>query len=208
MMKQFLILIVSATAIVGCRPAEDESPLRIQRDQAVGRARAAEQQACDLAAANKALQEQLDEQVAGTPSDRKYAFTVESLEIASRSGGMDTDKKAGHDVVVVFLEPKDRDGATIKAAGTIRVQLFDLAAAEGHRLLTEKTITPSQCSGAFSDSLLAYHYRIDLPLKSPAHTELTLQAEFVDVLTGKPHRAQKAIRILPTPAPKGAKPKK
>ena len=121
---------------------------------------------------------------------------------------MDTDKKTGHDVVVVFLEPKDRDGATIKAAGSIRVKLFDLAAAEGNRLLAEKTITPSQCSDAFSDSLLAYHYRIDLPLESPKHTELTLHAEFVDVLTGKPHRAQKAIRILPKPAPVDAKPQK
>ena len=208
MMKKLLILIVTTTALVGCGPAVDESPLRIQRDEAVGRARAAEQQASDLAVANKALQEQLAGQVAGNPSDRKYAFTVESLEIASRSGGMDTDKKPGHDVVVVFLEPKDRDGATIKAAGTIRVKLFDLAADEGHRLLAEKTITPSQCSDAFSDSLLAYHYRIDLPLKSPAHTELTIQAEFVDVLTGKPHRAQKAIRVLPKPTPQNATPQK
>jgi hypothetical protein len=206
MMKYFLILIVIATAIVGCQPAEDESPLRMQRDEAVGRARAAEQQASDLAATNQALQEQLAAQVAGTPGDRKYAFTVESLEIASQSGGMDTDKKPGHDVVVVFLEPKDRDGATIKAAGTIRVQLFDLAAAEGKRLLAEKTIKPSQCSDAFSDSLLAYHYRIDLPLKSPVHTQLTIQAELVDVLTGKPHRAQKAIRIVPKPTPADAKP--
>jgi hypothetical protein len=110
--------------------------------------------------------------------------------------------------VVVFLEPKDRDGATIKAAGTIRVKLFDLAAAEGNRLLAEKIIKPSQCSDAFSDSLLAYHYRIDLPLKSPAHTELTIQAEFVDVLTGKPHRAQKAIRILPAPAVQSENPQK
>lgn len=200
MMKYFLILIVTATAIVGCQPAEDESPLRIQRDEAVGRARAAEQQACDLAAENQALQEQLAAQVAGAPGDRKYAFSVESLEIASRSGGMDTDKKTGHDVVVVFLKPKDRDGATIKAAGTIRVKLFDLAADEGNRLLAEKTINPSQCSDVFSDSLLTYHYRINLPLKSPKHTELTIQAEFVDVLTGKPHRAQKAIRIVPTAA--------
>ena len=54
---------------------------------------------------------------------------------------------------------------------------------------------------------MGYHYRVDLPLTSPpAHPELTLQVEFLDALTGRTFRAQKAITVELPPTPAGTNP--
>jgi hypothetical protein len=122
--------------------------------------------------------------------------TVEKIEIDRRSGGLDTDKKPGHDVIKLFLLPKDASGDTIKAAGEIKIQLFDLAGPEGENLFAEYAYDAEQAAEHFTAGMFAYHYSFDLTWPNPpAHSDLTLRVTFTDYLTGKTHAAQKLVQL-------------
>ena len=49
------------------------------------------------------------------------------IELERFSGSIDTDNKPGDDALLLYVQPVDRDGSIIKAAGSIKVTLFDLA---------------------------------------------------------------------------------
>jgi hypothetical protein len=53
-------------------------------------------------------------------------FTVDRIEIVSRSGGADFDGQPGDDGVVIYVRPLDADGDVLKAAGRFTIQLLDL----------------------------------------------------------------------------------
>ena len=185
-----------------CEPSGTScDPLRIQRDDALEQARKADLRVKRLAEENRRLREQVRNLRGGGVDPTKYAFVTEALDIGRYSGGLNTNDVPGHDAVVVYVEPKDRQGSTIKAAGDLRVRLFDLAEAEGKTLLADKHITATECEKHFHAGRLGYHYRVELPLTAPpAHPELTVQVEFLDALTGRTFRAQKAITVELPPA--------
>lgn len=130
-------------------------------------------------------------------------FTVESIELGGRTGGIDTDDEPGQDAIKVFLLPKDAAGHTIKAAGEATLQLFDLAGASGEERLSETTIPVEKIGDYWSSGFLSYHYSFELPLpQNLLSRTVTLRVEFTDYLTGRSFSAQKAIPLR-RPAPDG-----
>jgi hypothetical protein len=129
-------------------------------------------------------------------------FTVESLHIGRHTGGIDTDDKPGHDAIIVYLKPKDAQGATLKAAGSVKIQLFDLAAENGRRDLATWSFDVEEARGHYASGIMTDHYSFELPLEArPAHADLTLRAEFTDYLTGRTFDAQDTFTIKLPPAP-------
>lgn len=125
---------------------------------------------------------------------------VDGVEIGQHTGGLDADKQPGHELVKVFVLPRDSDGSVIKAAGSVTLQLYDLALPEDQTLLVENTIDVEDLSKHWSSGFMTYHYSFELPLPQPLqHEELTLRVAFTDYLTGRTHSAQKTISVaLPT----------
>ncbi len=125
---------------------------------------------------------------------------IERIALGSYTGGIDTDGKPGHDAIKVFLKPIDADGSVIKAAGSVKISLFDLSADEQEILLGECNWTPEELSKQWSSGLVAYHYSLICPLSSdgitaPVENGITVRVEFVDYVTGKTHTAQKLCKI-------------
>ncbi|MFB3891241.1 MAG: hypothetical protein ACE15C_04365 [Phycisphaerae bacterium] len=160
---------------------------------------------------NKRLSEQIAEQDKRILSlmalgDKRLdkLFHVKSVDLGSMTGGINTTGRqdAGDDAIKVYVLPMDQDGSIIKAAGDVKVQLFDLAAPPDDNLVGECQWPVDQIGKFWSSGFFTYHYSFICPFKvTPKHAEITVRVEFTDYLTGKHYTAQKVCKIKLPPAP-------
>lgn len=172
-----------------------------------------------LRAENQQLQEQLDalkrqveadratikstEQRVGTlerlPQDRlDKLVTVYGIKLGRLTGGDDWDPdKPGDDGLKVAVQPIDRQGDKLKAAGSFVVDVFDLASPAGPDI-GHWTFDLDQAAQQWYGSLL-YSYVLKCPWqkKVPAHNELTVRVTFTDELTGRQFTQQQVCKVNP-----------
>jgi hypothetical protein len=130
----------------------------------------------------------------------EYLFRVETIEIGRHSGGVDLDKKPGQDAVLVYLVPRDQADNVLKAAGSVRIQLYDLAQPQEKTLLAEFTYPVEKIGKYWAGGLLANHYRFECRFPHPPeHPDVTIRAEFTDYLTGKTFSQQKLVKVTLPP---------
>jgi hypothetical protein len=88
-------------------------------------------------------------------------------------------------------------GDCIKAAGAVKIELWNLNAKPAEALLSSWEIEPEKLKKRWSGSLLTSYYKLQFDVSSilgSKEKELTLKAEFTDYLTGKILRAQRVIK--------------
>jgi len=193
-------LAAALTAAGGCvsvKQAESEKILAERRD--------ALEQVRTLSDRNEALQSELAAQrkqidtlqALGGQKRLDLLFRVERIAMGRHTGGIDTDDKGGQDGIKVFLLPIDADGSVIKAAGDVKIQLFDLAADPAQNLVGEYRWTVEQLSKQWSSGFMAYHFSFECPWPDgpPQHDEITVRVEFTDYLTGKTFTAQELCKV-------------
>jgi len=119
-----------------------------------------------------------------------------SSDLGRHSGGVNVDGKPGHDVIRVFLSPRDRDGSSIKAAGDVKIALYDLAAPGGKALISKHEFPVSEISKHWASGFITYQYSFDCKLlPAPTGDKITIHASFTDYLTGKTFTAQKPVTV-------------
>ena len=143
--------------------------------------------------------------VASLPSERlANLFTTRGLKFGRLTGGADLDReKPGHEGIKVYVAPTDESGQAIKAAGSFKVEAFDLANPRAP-LVGSWDVPLEQARKSWSGYLLDYNYVLTLPWqgKLPEHPDLTLKVTFFDELLQLPFTAQKEIRVdLPPKGP-------
>lgn len=191
------VLLVAWTLLVsGCYqpPKNDlERELRLREEKIA--------QLNDQLAAQKATIDELTRRVdtirAIKPEDLQRVFYPVDIQIDKLSGGYNADDQPGDDGVVVYLRPVDEDGDTLKAAGEIRIQLYDLAA-DASPLIAEYVITPDEARELWFGMLMTSHYRIRCPWprgRAPRHPEITIRAAFTDYLTQRAMTAQRSVTV-------------
>jgi outer membrane murein-binding lipoprotein Lpp len=127
-----------------------------------------------------------------TELDRLY--TVHGLEFGKLTGGYSPDADGPDQMVKVDVYPIDGDGQVLKAAGSFRIELFDLA--EPETRLGTWTFPVEEAKGHWFGRLLLYSYIFDCPWQTPPrHSKLMLQATFTDELTGRQFSAQRDIEV-------------
>jgi len=137
-------------------------------------------------------------------------YKVQRITLGSVTGGVDTDGKSGDDAVKVAVVPVDQYGSTLKVAGCMKVQIYDLAAPKGRNLLAECGCDVDSAAEKWSEGMFGSYYGLTCPLRGrpPAHAELTVRVEFTEYLTGKTFTTQKVIEIdLPKPGDATGEPK-
>jgi hypothetical protein len=125
-------------------------------------------------------------------------FYVTGLELGRRSGGLDTDGKDGDDGVMVYLQPVDRDGHVIKAAGEATIQLYDLANKPDENMIGEYRWPLDELGKRWAGGFLgSSQFSLMCPWLHgpPAHDQLTIRVTFIDYLTGKTFTAQKVVTV-------------
>ena len=128
-------------------------------------------------------------------------YVVQRVRLGSATGGVDLDDKPGDDAVKVFLEPVDQHGSVLKAAGSVTVQLYDLAATADENLLAEHTYDVDETARHWSSGFVSYHYSFTCPLPAGRKVgpEVTVRVEFLDYLTGKTHTVQQLCKVATAP---------
>lgn len=149
------------------------------------------------------LEQQL--RVARAISDEDMAILFHPVKIAidKLSGGENYDSQPGDDGVTVFLRPIDQQGDVLKAAGAMRIELYDLAAPEGQKQLGTWNFPVAQAKDLWYGQLMTQHYTLKCPWKDrrPTGAEITIRATFVDYLTQRVMTDQATCKItLPPPA--------
>lgn len=132
------------------------------------------------------------------PEDLEQLIVPVSIQLERLSGGFERNEKPGDDGIVVYVQPVDRDGDIIKAAGSLKVSLLDLANPPDQYLIGEYAFDVPHTRELWSGRLWTSHFSVHCPWypgKPPKHDEITARVEFFDLLTGQTLTAQGVYKI-------------
>ncbi len=151
---------------------------------------------------SKSENEQLGEHIlflSGLPPEAKleYINRLQRIKITGYTNLYDKDKDGRKENLIVYIQPIDRDGDVIKAAGAVDVQLWDLNKEQGQALLGQWHVEPDELKKLWLAGFLSTSYRLtfDVADKIDEFEEpLTVKVTFTDYLTGKVFKEQKVIK--------------
>ena len=195
-------------AALGCGGPDQLPQALRERDEARDQLRKAREQ--EQAARDQLRQR--DEQVAalqalGESNRLEKLFTVQRVQIGGNSCGLAEANDPWDKGVKVYVEPLDRDGTSIKAAGDVTIELYDLAAPQGRNLVHSCRFSVQESGGKWTLGFMSqfYLFECEWGKSVPAHRQVTIRVVFVDYLTGKSFSDQKLVEVtLPPTAPTSA----
>jgi len=124
-------------------------------------------------------------------------FRAVAIDLGRVTGGMDTDGRPGDEGIRVVMAPKDRYNDTVKRAGAVEIEVFDLAMADGSRQLGRWTFTVDQAGREWVGGFGAGSYSFELTWpdgRRPQHADLTVAVRFI-TLDDRVLSAQRAVRV-------------
>jgi hypothetical protein len=138
-----------------------------------------------------------------SPDRLAELFTTHGLSFGRLTGGDNPDPTQNVDSQLkIYVVPIDGDSVPIKAAGTFKVEAFDLGAPD-KTLVGTWNFDLTQIRNLFYSQLSMYTYVLPCPLqKMPSHANLTIRVTFDDALTGGEFVQQTNATVrLPTTGP-------
>ncbi len=105
---------------------------------------------------------------------------------------------------MLYVQPYDADGDSIKAAGDLTVRMFDLSNPAGPKLIDQCSWKGEQLRKIWNGMLWTNEFSAYCPFPKDYQPprRVTVQAEFVDALSGKTFTKQQVFEIHtsePTP---------
>jgi len=137
------------------------------------------------------------ETLAALPKGHLELWALQRIEIGRFTALYDEDKDGKKEKLIVYVQPIDQDGDTVKAPGAINVQLWDLNKKDDQALLGEWPVGPDQLKKLWLTALLASNYKLTFDVADKAELfkePLTVKVAFTDYLTGKTFKEQKVIK--------------
>lgn len=137
-----------------------------------------------------------------SPARLAELFTTHGLKFGKLTGGDNPNPTANYDTQLkVFVVPVDQDGTPLKAAGTFKVEAYDLDD-PAKPLVGTWNFDLAQTKGSFYSLFSLYTYVLVCPLHGKLkHPDLTLHVTFTDALTGGVFndQVQAAVRLPAAP---------
>ena len=124
-------------------------------------------------------------------------YAVERVLLGKYTGLYDKDRNGDYETLSVYIRPLDRDGDTIKAAGEVDVQLWDLSGDGSEALIREWHISAETLRTRWFSTLMAANYRLSFELPPDlldTQSALTVRIRFLDYLTGQVFTDQMAVK--------------
>ena len=185
--------------VVGCENAgKAKSPLVEQIETLNQDKKQLTRQIDQLKSKNKDLQKQINT-LHGLADDVKLEnlYDVQRIKITRYTNLYDKNKDGKKDTLNVYIQPIDRDGDIVKAAGAVHVQLLDLNKDQGPELLAKWNVTPSKLRKLWFNAWMMTNYRLTFDVSDKVESfeePLTVKVTFTDYLTGKVFKEQKVIK--------------
>jgi hypothetical protein len=196
----------------GCNTVPAEKFQETQRELQLAQERAAklEQQIAEEQQTNRQLQGQLARMRGlNRPEMLEELVTPVRIELANLSGAYDTDGQPGDDGLVLYVQPSDRDGHVIKAAGTIKVTVLDPLCPPNRNVVAQYNFDVPTTRKMWYGRLMTQHFTVRCPWPAgqvPIHDELLAHVVFTDLLTGRTMTAEHSYKVLLPPTIKDETP--
>ena len=147
---------------------------------------------------NEQLEKQVETLSALKPEIRlENLYHLEKVKLSGYTNLYDKDGDGKKETLIVYIQPIDQQGDVIKAAGSVKVQLWDLDRKEGNALLGEGEMGPSELANQWMDVMMSVNYRLMFDVRSKIEgisNPLTVKVMFTDYLTGKTFEEQKVVK--------------
>ena len=122
---------------------------------------------------------------------------TQDVKITRYTGLYDKDKDGVKEKLIVYILPIDSQGDTIKAAGAVDVQLWDLNKPAEKAMLAQWRIEPDELKKRWFSTIVKTNYRLTFDIAdilTGNEESLTVKAIFTDYLTGKVFNIQREIK--------------
>lgn len=191
-------MIGHSALLTGCFPKPNKANITLRRE-----IQAMQDEVADLQSQHKADQAKLaaltaDRTVQTLPAEKmQRLFTASAIKFKNLTLGQDLDaSKPGDEAFKIAIAPIDQFGDEFKSAGSIRVELFDLAAKETR--LGEWTVETTEAQKHWLSTPVIDGYVLTFPWQTPpANASLLVKATFTEELTGAKFEAQTQLTIEP-----------
>lgn len=147
-------------------------------------------------AENVQLAEQIKTLSAIREDDRIAPYRLDHINVVKYSNFYDKNDDGIREKFIVYVQVVDAEGDSLKAAGTVNVQLWNLNNLNGQALLGQWQVEPEDLKTMWFDTLTSSSFRLvfDTPEGLDILAEpLTIKATFTDYLTGQILRDQHTI---------------
>jgi hypothetical protein len=187
---------VVALSLIGCgKPNKNNIDLRkVLQDRDNEIAQLKRQHEGDVASI-RAMQSSATTVPSLDPERLHGLFTTHGIRLGRLTGGADLDSsKPGDEGLKIYLIPQDETGDDFKAAGSVAIEAFDLAATETR--VGRWEFTADEARKHWNGSALLYLYVLTCPWQTvPQHDKLTIKVTFSDALTGRSFEAQTTATV-------------
>jgi outer membrane murein-binding lipoprotein Lpp len=194
------LIVLSIVSLIGCsRPNTANITLRKQNQQLQSNV---DQLQRDLGGAKASIKsfESRATTVPILPGEQiDKLFTTHELRFGRNTGPADLDAlQPGEEGLKVQIAPVDQTGQPIKAAGTFKIDAFDLAQTDNPHI-GHWEFSPDEAGKNFYSMLTLYTYVLPLPWQQlPKHKDITLRVTFDDSLTHRTFTAEKVVIVNPS----------
>jgi hypothetical protein len=195
-----LTALLISVIVAGCekKTATNELPVWQSNKRLLEQKTELENKIRTLEAQNKQLNQQVETLGSlGKDVRLENLYDIQSINIVS-STGIYTKEKGQSPRLMVYFSPIDKTGDAIKAAGSVEIELWDIANKPTEALVGKWEIGPDRLKKDWGTALMSSFYRIaiDLPEKLPAKGDFIVRLSFTDYLSGKVLTARQAINKM------------
>ncbi|QDV91368.1 hypothetical protein RAS2_24640 [Phycisphaerae bacterium RAS2] len=122
---------------------------------------------------------------------------VDRIDLDRLSGMYDDNRDGVPDGIVLYVRLYDADNDVLKAAGSVRVSLYDLSLPDGQQSLARLDYSAEELKPLWFGRFMTSHYTLRLPFgpncRKPSGQSVTAVVVFTDLLTGRSFEVQKAL---------------
>jgi hypothetical protein len=133
------------------------------------------------------------------PEQASQLYTLTKITLGRQTGGYNDDDVPGDEALQVVLEPRDPDGHSIKAPGTVAVQAVEIDAHGLKHPLCWWKIGPDELRKSWRNGFLSTAYFLILPWKAwPTSGKLRITVQFT-LADGRVFEADKDVTVKLVP---------
>lgn len=188
-----------AGLVIGCNTRPDARITRIQEleDKLAAQGRSLAEKDATLAQQAAEIQ-----RLHGMDDRARFdrLVRVDRIDLDRLSGAYDENNDGAPDGIVLYLRLYDAENDVLKAAGSVRVALYDLSLPEGQQSLARVDYSAEELKQLWFGRFMTSHYTLRLPFGSqcrrPTGQSVTAVVLFTDLLTGRAFEIQKVLSSL------------
>ena len=205
----FVVSLVSLVFAFGCDSGKAGKPTTAQQVQQLTSQNTELQNQLEQANTENAQLLKQAESLSKLPGEKRAdaIYHIKSVKIGSYTNFYDdykTPGATGKKKLVVYVQPIDETGDTVKAGGTVEVQLWDLNKKENEARLAQWQVEPNELKALWLGGIFSSGYRLSFDaseIVDKFDKPLTVKVNFTDYLSGMTFTEQFIIRP-PQPAGK------